>query len=392
MSKKLATATAVAMTVLVCALALWHMRGAVQLLTLSLAVSSGLNPLIDWMTGRGLARRHAIGASFLIAISTIVAGFLLFASYALDDLALLLDHGPTWYDQTRQSLIKGAGGFAQIASVLPTSTALVNRLVNGDTALVGMVVTNTLTWVMLVVLLLISALSLGFYWLADQQRIERLWLSLLPLRARSTIRSIWTKVYLEMGCYIRSELILAGLTVILLFGVYQVVQLPGASLLAIGGGLAQVVPIIGIPLAIIPAVIVGAVSGPYHALLALAGGSIVLAATRGVVAPRLLRNHVGVNPVLMIVLMMSLAELAGVWSIVFATPLAAAIQVAVGAARSGQGSVVQPQFQAASDFQQRLDRIETRIREQQASPPRLNDLLGRARKLVMATVSMQRES
>lgn len=383
MIRKIAAATAMALTVVACALALWSMREAVQLLLASLVVSSALSPLIASLHRRGLAYSHAITLAFLAVFGTLLVGALLLGAQIVTDLGLVLERGPLWYDRMRQSLINGADWAPLLGQALPTSSALIGALLRADLTQFGLVAASAVTQVLVLILLLIGAASLGFYWLADQQQIERLWLSLLPLHLRTTARAIWIEAYAAVGLYLRHELVTVGVSTLLLVAVYGLLEVPGASLLALAGGLVQVVPVMGVPLAVLLGVLVAATQGWDTALFTLGAVLTALSVTHVVVRPRLLKAGPSINPVLVIVLIMALAELAGIWAILFAAPLAAAVQAAIQAMRAEHGyTIPNPTTVKALDFQQRLDKAAAQIEAAAEPAPRLRDLLGRARKLV----------
>jgi predicted PurR-regulated permease PerM len=112
----------------------------------------------------------------------------------------------------------------------------------------------------------------------------------------------------------------------LLFPVFVAVRLPFALVLAFVAGLAHLVPRIGPLLGLVPALVIGTFISPTTAGLALLGGGVAqyIAHTLGMRALRTTR--VNVNPLLQVLLLMALVQLAGVWAMVLAPPLAAMIQ------------------------------------------------------------------
>jgi predicted PurR-regulated permease PerM len=392
MIKQVATATIVVLTIVVVGGALWYMREAAQLLIISLAISSALNPLIVWLNARGIARNYAIGATFVFVLVCVSGALVLIGFQAIADVILLLEQGPQWYEQVRAMLLLSEGWLYTVGNSLPSSTTIVTLVIREDISQIGSVLGQVISQVAITAVLIISAASLGVYWLSDQQRIERLWLSLLPLRVRTMIRTMWNQIYQEAGIYIQTEFLLASFSIIILFLMYRLLGIPGAMLIALGGGIIQVVPVIGIPLAIVPAMLLGATINPLSAGLALVATMSTLIILRYVVAPRFLRGSVPVNPVLVIVLIMALAELAGLWTIVFGPPLAAAIQVGVRVARSSYIQALNATHSSElQHLRERLDTLEAHVNNQPEVLLRLQGLLVRTRKLVTEAATIQNE-
>lgn len=380
--KKLASATAVVVAILIVALALWQMREAVQLLLVGLAVSAALSPAVSRLSERGMGRGWAIGLVMLATLALLALASAGIASQVLTELERAAAGIPRWYDETRHSLTARGGWAAELAAGLPPSFSVISSLTDPET--LPMVLMDLATRLSVGALLVLSAASLGFYWLLDQARIERIWLSLLPLQARSRVRSVWIRVYQEVGLYVRGGAAVSLLTVAGLLATYMLLGLPGATLLALFGGLAVIVPVLGPPLALLPPLLVALGRGTAAGLLAVAAAAAVITMIKAVVARRLFRQGVNVNPALTIICIMALAELAGIWLILLGPTLAAAIQTGVQTLREEQAptaNLPQEGSEALQALHERLDAIEA---EATPDEPQVGSLVGRARGLLSA--------
>lgn len=321
---------ATALAIVVAALLLWQMREAAQLLAVAVAVSAGLAPLVDRLSARGMPRPRAAALIFGGGLLTLLAAAVGLGYLLAVDLAQLAERLPAWYARARAAMAAGGGWLPALAEAMPPSEALTAALVGADVDLGGALLALALQ-VLTLTALTLGAAALGFYWLMDERRITRLWLSLLPVGARTRVRALGAAIYSEVGVYVRSVGVLVVLTTAALLLIYKLAGVPGASALALLGGVAQVVPLLGPPLAIIPAALVVLAQGGWGAAVALAAAVVSVAAIRLVLAPRLASGGVSVNPVLVVVVIMALAELGGIPLILLAPPLAAALQAATRA-------------------------------------------------------------
>jgi predicted PurR-regulated permease PerM len=379
--KKLASATVIVVAILLVALVLWQMREAVTLLLIALAVSAGLNPAVRLLSQRGLRRVWAIGVPMLAILGLVGLTITAIASQLLIELEQAAMGLPVWYDQLRQAMDERGGWLADLARELPPSTGLIVQLADAE-ALPALLL-DLATRLGVGVVLVLSATFLGFCWLLEQPQFERSGLALLPLRVRSRVRDVWMRIYREVGIYVRGGAALSLLTFCLLLIMYVLLGMPGATLMALFGGLAMVVPVLGAPIALLPTLAVMVVRGPAEGLLALSAGAVMIGLIKLAVAPRLFRHGLTVNPVLAIVCIMILGDLGGILLILFGPPLAAAIQTAVQALRI-EPALAPPQLQGEQAIQllhQRLDAISS-----EASPdePQVGSLVSRARAIVSA--------
>jgi predicted PurR-regulated permease PerM len=355
--KLVAQRAAVALVIVLVALAIWQMRDAAQLLALAVALAAGLAPLVTRLIARGLPRARAsaivFGACLLLIL---LIGFGLGLLLA-GDLALILDRAPLWYTLAVGWLRERGGLAAELAGRLPSSTALTEAIVGGDLA-AGQALLDLGLRLLGGVAVALGAAALGFYWLIDEQRITRLWLSLLPLNVRTRVRALGAAVYREVGIYVRGVVALAFLTTVALLVIYKLAEVPGASVLALAGGLAQVVPLLGPLLALLPGSLVALSQSEATAAAVFTASIAVLALIRFLVAPRLLRRGIPVNPVLVVVLIMILAELGGIQLILLAPPMAAALQAATRAlVDTGRGEALQTRTTRVAELELRLEAI-----------------------------------
>lgn len=382
MLKKLAGASAVVVAILTVALALWQMRGAVELLLIALAISAGVNPAVQRLSKLGLRREWAISVVFLATVALLgllVAGA---GSQVLHELEAAAVGLPVWYEQLRLSLANEGVWAAGLARELPPSSSLVAWLAATDAApAMLMEVAGRLT---VGTLLLLSAVFLGFYWLLDQVRIERIVLSILPLQARNRVRKTASRIYAEVGLYVRGGVALSLLTAACLLIIYLLLGLPGAALLALFGGLAVIVPVLGPPLALLPPLLVTLISRPVFGLLAVGAAAGVIALVKLYVVPRLFRPGISVNPVLTILCIMALGELGGIWLILLGPPLAAAIQAAGQALRDEHAVSTPLPLQSSAALQALHERLDTIAAAAPPDQPQVDSLVGRARSLVRA--------
>jgi predicted PurR-regulated permease PerM len=380
--KRLAQITAVVLATAIGALALWQMREAVQLLLVALGVASGLEPTVRTLTQRGLSRGLSITLAYIVGLATLALGILFFASLASEEVTVIIERLPVWYDQSRHALVQSGGWWRGLGASLPSADVLTASLVREQSDDMLSLAMGTVAGLLTFVTVAISAATLGFYWLVDRQRIERLWLSLLPLNTRTAARGVWGQVYDEVGVYVRGEAALVALSALALLSVYSALDVPGAGLLAALGGLAQVVPLLGIPIAILPGVLAALTQGPQTAGLTLGLTLYALGVIKLVIAPRVFNNGTNVNPVLVMFLIIALADIGGVWMILLAQPLAAAIQASLRILTSEQRAARLGDPVGAQALQEKLDALEAQIKERGLTDPRLADLLGRARRLV----------
>lgn len=381
--KHVVLVTATILTVVIAMLALWQMFEAVQLLFVSVAVAASVAPTVQWLSRRGLSRGRAIGLSYLFIIVLLLGLMVSFAALAYGEIAAILAEAPPWYEQTRTALLSQTDWRSTIGSSMPALDTLVTSSGSGDATSAFGMVTSIAVSTLSTLILIFAVASFSFYWLIDEARITRLWLSLLPLHVRVPARAMWEQIYQEVGLFLRGEVITVILSAFTLMCVYTIAGLPAAVTLGLVGGLLMVVPVLGIPLALVPSGLVALTQGYTTFLMTMALALTVLLIVKHAIGPYVFKGALRVNPVLQVVVIMALASTVGVVFILFAPPLAAAIQTGAHVWATDFRQMMQrSRASQLDDIHNQLAKLEARVETDHQGDPQYRTLLDRARKII----------
>jgi predicted PurR-regulated permease PerM len=169
-------------------------------------------------------------------------------------------------------------------------------------------------------------LVLSVYWTADRVHFERLWLSLLPVDYRGRARSIWREIELNIGAYIRSELVQSLLAGVLLGVGYWLLGLKYPVLLAMIGTIAWFVPVLGTFLALIPVIWVGLTANLYITIGATLYTLLIFSILEWLIEPHFF-NQRRFSGLLQLLIMIAFIEGVGVAGLLIAPPVAIAVQI-----------------------------------------------------------------
>lgn len=383
--KQVVFITATILGVAVTMLALWQMAEAVQLLLISLAVAASVMPDVQRLMRRGLSRSRAIGLSYLLVFGLLTIVLAAFAALAYGEIATVLSEAPRWYENTRAALAAQSDWRVMLGQNLPALDSLTDASGSGGTSAFA-VVAWTVQSLLSTLILIFAVASLAFYWLLDEARITRLWLSLLPLQVRVPARAMWEQIYREVGLFLRGEVITVILSAFALMCVYTIAGVPAAVSLGLIGGLLMVVPVLGIPLALIPSGLVALTQSYPAFFIALALGLTALLIIKHLIGPRVFKGALRVNPVLQVVVIMALANTVGIVYILFAPPLAAAIQTAAHVWVTDFRQMMQRSGASQmKDIETNLRQLEARVTPDYGGYDQYRTLIQRARKLIAST-------
>jgi predicted PurR-regulated permease PerM len=189
---------------------------------------------------------------------------------------------------------------------------------------------NILSGAMNAVAAIILILILAFYMVIEEQELKRevvQWVT--PAPYRDFVIHVMPKIKVQIGKWLRGQLILMLAVGGLVFIGLSILGLPFALILAVVAGLLEVIPFLGPNLAMIPAVVIGLSVSPMHAIFVLIIYFVIQQIEADVLTPKIMQRVAGLNPVLSIVAILVGFEVAGIVGGLLAIPFAMIISVFV---------------------------------------------------------------
>lgn len=168
-----------------------------------------------------------------------------------------------------------------------------------------------------------------FFLLKDSAKFKEYFLYLLPPKYRNDANQILNNMDVQVGSYIRGQIVVASCIGILLFIGYLIIGLDYAITLAIIAAITSVVPYLGPMIAVSPAIIIALVDSPFM-LLKLA---IVWAAVQFLeghfISPNIMGHTMKIHPLTIMVVLLVAGNLFGVVGVILGIPGYAILKVFV---------------------------------------------------------------
>jgi predicted PurR-regulated permease PerM len=151
----------------------------------------------------------------------------------------------------------------------------------------------------------------------------------VPNRYQQELRLVEESVGQAFGGFLRAQITLVILQAVITIVVGLVFGLPYLYLITVGGAVAMFIPFFGPPIALLPPVLDAVVFRPDVALPA----TVLLVALQTllvyVVQPRLMKERMGIHPILVLIALLLGAQIAGLWGALFGIPIVAVIGLLV---------------------------------------------------------------
>ena len=314
--------------------------GVLLLLFIAVLLASALEPMIGWIRehlplGRG-ATILVVYASFfagvLIISLILVPGALRQAGDLLADLPPFFAEARAWAEQLRPSALSGS------VTALIDAVAQVLRppepLEPDEVVEVGGAVAEAAAAIA-------ALLAIVFFWLIEHARLQRYTLAFLPAHRRAGARDAWNEIESRLGLWVRGQLILMGSIGIAAGAVCAVLGVPGALLLGVIAALMEAIPIVGPVLGAVPAILVAATVDPQLALVVALLYLVIQIVEGNVLVPLVMRNTVGISPLLVLVSLLVGASIGGLVGAFLAVPVAASLEIVLSRFQARRSPVAQ---------------------------------------------------
>jgi predicted PurR-regulated permease PerM len=315
--------------------------GVLLLVFVSILLASALEPFVGWIRshlpiGRG-ATILLVYAAFFVTVCglafIIVPAAIGQAERTIESLPPFIERARTWAGELPPSLARSVRAVIDAAAGVVTPAPAPAPL-PGEVVRVGSTVAEALVS-------LVALLTIVFFWLLENARIQRYVLAFLPADRRAGARDAWNEVETRLGLWVRGQLILMASIGASTGIVYTLLGLPSALLLALIAAIAEAVPVIGPLIGAIPAVLIAATVSPELALV-VAGVYLIVQFVEGsVLVPVVMRNTIGISPLLVLVSLLVGGAVGGTVGALLAVPVVASAEIVLSRLQARDKPVAQ---------------------------------------------------
>jgi predicted PurR-regulated permease PerM len=305
-------------------------------LLLGIVIIYILNPLVSWLSARGVPRIFGAILGFLVFFS----GLSLLAIVIFPDIRIqaesFIDTFPSLYDQTATDIeaILASMGFENIA-IIDYSELLdyINEPENRSTLMsivfdqLGAVTSSIFEFI----LIFLVGPVLAFYFLIDLPTVQKRLVEVFPKDHQTEASFVGRQLNAAIGGFLRGQLLVAVIVGVMLSFGYWAIGLEFWLLIGLVGGLLNIVPFLGPWVGGFLGVLVAVTTADMPtAIWAVVVAVIVQQIDNNFVSPSVLRATVRLHPTVTLLSLVLGGALAGVWGVIIAVPLVASIKILLG--------------------------------------------------------------
>jgi len=291
-----------ALTVLI-----WHSAGVFVDILITMILATAIYPLV-----RGINRHLPLGASAVIVLGLLLVPFILFGIFVLPNLVRELP-----------DMLKNFYVILQRIDFFPQSLKNLNlfEYVSQNSVYLldsTKIVFNSIVSVMTIFFLM-------FYFVVDYKRLVALFLELFPDQEKKKIQGMLTEIAQVNGQYIRGNIIISIICMVITFAGLVALNIPYALPLAIFAGILDLLPLVGASIGALPAIIFGFAISPTKGVLVIILNVLYQQLENGIISPFIYNKALHISPALSFLAVVIGGGLFGILGAFLALPIAASI-------------------------------------------------------------------
>ncbi|MBU0597900.1 AI-2E family transporter [Patescibacteria group bacterium] len=304
---------------------IYMLRDVIMILVVSVILATALNPWVNALQKRKVPRIVATLFIYLAFFGTFAVVLVLLIPPMAGQIGEIAKNFPEYYNRVisdfssfrefslQQNLLNSLQGTLEslqenIGQATAGIFSAVSSIFGGFFSLLGVVV-------------------ITFYMLLEENALKKFIRSITPDKYQPYIFQLLNRSQDRLRLWLRGQLILCLIIGVLAYIGLIIIGLPYALVLGIWAGLTEFIPYLGPFLGAIPAVFIAITTGSFlKALFVVIWYVVIQQLENNLIVPKVMEKTVGLNPLVVIIVMLMGAKLAGVAGIILAVPLALIIK------------------------------------------------------------------
>lgn len=301
----------------------------------AIVLSTAIRPAVDWLEKRGIPRMLSAVAIFLLIM-------LAFAAIIWMILPLMTTEGlgivpalEGYYSIIRDALVGSQSDIlAQVGQSLPAAitTAATAAPVPPPDAEAAQQLSAAGEYSLkfiYAIFILMAVMLLSLMITVDRTSIMIANLFFVPVEKRQEVRQFIEEIEKVISDWLRGQGLLCLVIGVMSLAAYWLIGLPYAIVLAIFAGLMEAIPIIGPFLGAVPAVFVALTISQEKMIWVIVATLIVQQLENHLLVPRIMKQSVGVSPVITLLAFVFFTSLFGLVGGLLAVPIAATVMLVI---------------------------------------------------------------
>ncbi|WP_338217667.1 AI-2E family transporter [Lacticaseibacillus salsurivasis] len=293
-----------------------------------------LNPIVNWLEKRGLKRMLAILLVFVVVIGLIVLAIVRVVPPIEAQVRSFVaawpsywESGLKWFtDLNDKQNIFSQSDINQFANEIKSwlsnrGSTILSGTLNSLSSIVGAVGN--------VVVTIATAPIVLFFMLKEGNKFTPMILQLVPTRQRRGIGDMLHEMNLKVGSYVQGQLTVAMAVAMIFMLGYTVIGLRYGLIFGLLAGPLNLIPYFGSAVAMIPALVMGAIQGPKMFIAVIIVFFVEWLLETQLISPFVMGSKLEMHPITIVVVLLTAGNMFGLLGVILGIPGFAVLKIIV---------------------------------------------------------------
>ena len=295
-------------------------REVLALLFAALIITAAFDPLLKWFKNRGIPKPAALMLVYALLVSAVALAVSLLVPPVSKELGQIMFNLPFYYQKISSNLLSWLPG---------SDVAISDGLANLNSGILSSVpqVLGTAANIFGAFVSVGLVMVMTFYLTVEEEGMKKFLKNVVPINYLPYVTHLFNRIQQKLGYWLRGQLILSVGIFILSLIILTAWQVPYAVSLAFLAAMFEVVPVLGPIMAAVPACLFASTVSPLAAVGVLGCYVVMQQLENHIIIPKVMGKSIGLNPLVVMVVILIGARLAGIAGILLAVPVATAVSI-----------------------------------------------------------------
>ena len=304
---------------------LYLIRDVLIVVFISVIFAAALNPLVNFFQRRKIPRAISISFIYLIILGIIASIIILVVPVFIDQTNQIVENFPQWREKISETL----STIQQTSKIELSSKKLLPQNLGEDLGQIGQNVFLKIIDIFGGFITFIFILIIIFYLLLEVKAMKKIVQFVIPDKFQFYTIQLFSQMQNKISLWARGQLILCLVIGVLSYVGLLILNVKYALLLALIAGICECIPYFGPILGAIPAIFLAFNQSPLTALLVVVLYFIIQQLENHLLVPKIMGEMTGLNPVLVIIVVLIGQKLYGPVGMLLSIPVATTLFILV---------------------------------------------------------------
>ena len=302
-------------------------RDIMLIVFISIVFAAAVDPWIDKLERFKIPRAVGILTIYLVVLAIFVICIGLLVPPIIEQIKSISEAFPEYYDKlisaftVVQEYSQKYGVENSVKDSLESLTGTLTQLTSGIFSASSKIFGGFIS--------LFGVLVLTFYMTIEESGMKKFFRAIAPSKYQPYIMQKANQIQAKMGLWLRGQLILSLVIFLITFIGLAILRVEYALVFALIAGVTEFIPYVGPFIGAVPAVLITLGHDPLKAIGVIILYIVIQQLENQILVPKVMQKTVGLNPIVVIIVMLIGAKIAGVVGLLLAVPATTIVKIFV---------------------------------------------------------------